>query len=135
MPKSPSPPSPPPPPPPPKAPRNAAVPQGRKQRLLQLGLAVGEMAASAAANGLQAWARGERPSLSQLMLSPDNAGRLAERLSQMRGAAMKLGQLMSMDGDGALPLQFAALLGGLRDQAHAMPPERSEERRVGKECA
>ena len=111
-----------PPPPPPKAPRNAAVPQGRKQRLLQLGLAVGEMAASAAANGLQAWARGERPRLSELMLSPDNAGRLAERLSQMRGAAMKLGQLMSMDGDAALPPQFAALLGGLRDQAHAMPP-------------
>ena len=116
-------PPPPPPPPPPKAPRNAAVPQGRKRRLLQLGLAVGEMAASAAASGLQAWARGERPSLSQLMLSPDNASRLAERLSQMRGAAMKLGQLMSMDGDAALPPQFAALLGGLRDQAHAMPPE------------
>ena len=119
----PKPPPPPPPPPPPKAPRNAAVPQGRKQRLLQLGLAVGEMAASAAANGLQAWARGQRPSLSQLMLSPDNASRLAERLSQMRGAAMKLGQLMSMDGDAALPPQFAALLGGLREQAHAMPPE------------
>ena len=108
---------------PPKARRNAALPQGRQQRLLQLGLAVGEMAASAAAHGLQAWARGERPSLSQLMLSPDNAGRLAERLSQMRGAVMKLGQLMSMDSDAALPPQFAALLGGLRDQAHAMPPE------------
>ena len=119
----PKPPSPPPEPATSKAPRSAVVPQGRKQRLLQLGLAVGEMAASAAANGLQAWARGQRPSLSQLMLSPDNASRLAERLSQMRGAAMKLGQLMSMDGDAALPPQFAALLGGLRDQAHAMPPE------------
>ena len=104
-------------------PRHASVPQGRRQRLMQLGLAVGGMAASAAANGLQAWARGERPSLAELMLSPDNAGRLAERLSQMRGAVMKLGQLMSMDGQGALPPQFAQLMGGLRDQAHAMPPE------------
>ena len=106
-----------------RAARHASVPQGRNQRLLQLGLAVGGMAASAAASGLQAWARGERPSLGALMLSPDNAGRLAERLSQMRGAVMKLGQLMSMDGQGALPPQFAQLLGGLRDQAHAMPPE------------
>ncbi len=114
-------PKPPPPPPPPS--RNAAVSSGRSQRLLQLGLAVGEMAASAAANGLQAWARGERPSLSQLMLSEGNASRLADRLSQMRGAVMKLGQLMSMDGQGALPPQFAQLMGGLRDQAHAMPPE------------
>jgi predicted unusual protein kinase regulating ubiquinone biosynthesis (AarF/ABC1/UbiB family) len=55
------------------------------------------------------------------MLAPANARRLAERLSQMRGAVMKVGQLMSMDGKGVLPPQFAELLGGLRDRAHTMP--------------
>ena len=79
------------------------------------------MAASAAAEGVQRLARGERPELSQLMLTPANAKRLAERLSAMRGAVMKVGQLMSMDGHGVLPPAFAELLGGLRDQAHTMP--------------
>jgi predicted unusual protein kinase regulating ubiquinone biosynthesis (AarF/ABC1/UbiB family) len=97
------------------------VPQGRTRRFLHLGRAVGEMAASAAADGMGRLARGERPDLSQLMLTPANARRLAERLSTMRGAVMKVGQLMSMDGHGVLPPAFAELLGGLRDQAHTMP--------------
>ncbi len=79
------------------------------------------MAAGAAAEGLSRLARGERPDLSQLVLTPANARRLAERLSRMRGAVMKVGQLMSMDGHGVLPPAFAELLGTLRDQAHVMP--------------
>jgi len=99
----------------------APVPQGRARRFLHLGRAVSEMAAGAAAQGLQQLARGQRPDLAQLMLTPANARRLAERLSQMRGAVMKLGQLMSMDGHGVLPQPFAELLAGLRDQGHVMP--------------
>ncbi len=101
--------------------RSAAVPEGRAQRFLHFGRAVGEMAFSAAAQGVAQLARGQRPDVASLMLSADNARRLADRLSQMRGAVMKVGQLMSMDGQGVLPPQFAELLGGLRDQAHAMP--------------
>ena len=105
--------------PPPR--RTAPVPQGRTRRFLHLGRAVGELAAGAAAEGISRLSRGERPALAQLMLTPGNARRLAERLSQMRGAVMKLGQLMSMDGHGVLPPEFTALLAGLRDRAHGMP--------------
>ncbi len=106
----------------PPAPRaESAVPQGRAQRFLHLGRAVGGMAASAAAQGLQQLARGERPALQDLMFTPANARRLAGRLATLRGAAMKLGQLMSLDGHGVLPAEFAELLAGLRDQAQAMP--------------
>ena len=101
--------------------RSAAVPEGRTRRLLHFGRAMGEMAAGAAAEGVARLARGERPGLGQLLLAPDNARRLAGRLSEMRGAVMKVGQLLSMDGQGVLPPHFAELLGGLRDQAHVMP--------------
>ena len=82
-----------PPGPPPDRPplRTAAVPQGRGSRMLQLGLAVGGLAAGAAAEGVARLARGERPALADMVFAPGNARRLAERLSQMRGAAMKLG--------------------------------------------
>jgi aarF domain-containing kinase len=79
------------------------------------------MALGAAAQGLSQLAQGQRPVWADVMLSADNARRLADRLSQMRGAAMKLGQLMSMDGQGVLPQPFADLLSRLRDQAHTMP--------------
>ncbi len=97
------------------------MPQGRSSRLLHLGRAVAELAAGTAAEGLSRLARGQRPALSDMVFTASNAQRLAERLSQMRGAVMKLGQLLSMDGEGVLPPAFAALLAGLRDQAHTMP--------------
>ena len=99
------------------------MPQGRISRFLHLGRAVGELALSSASHGVSRWARGDRPDLSQLMLTPANARRLAERLSAMRGAAMKVGQLMSMDAisQGVLPAEFSKLLGGLSNAAHTMP--------------
>ena len=77
--------------------REAAVPEGRISRFLHFGRAVGELVLSSAALGVSRWAQGDKPDLSQLMLTPANARRLAERLSAMRGAVMKVGQLMSMD--------------------------------------
>ncbi len=107
--------------PPPSPARSAPVPEGRAQRLWHFGRTVAGMAGHAAAQGLGQMARGQRPDMAQLMLSPGNARRLTESLSQMRGAVMKVGQLMSMDGHGVLPPHFADLLGGLRDQAHVLP--------------
>ncbi len=103
--------------------RQAAVPQGRISRFLHFGRAVGELALSSAALGVSRWAQVDKPDLSQLMLTPANARRLAERLSAMRGAVMKVGQLMSMDAasQGVLPAEFSKLLGGLRNAAHTMP--------------
>lgn len=110
-----------------RPPRTATVPQGRTRRLLHFGRAVGELAAGAAAEGLSRLARGQVPKASAMMLTPANARRLANRLSRLRGAAMKFGQLMSMDGHGVLPPQFTELLGSLRDQAHVMPASQLAE--------
>ena len=84
---------------------------------------MGELALSSASLGVSRWAKGDKPDLSQLLLTPANARRLAERLSAMRGAVMKVGQLMSMDSasQGVLPAEFSALLAGLRNAAHTMP--------------
>jgi predicted unusual protein kinase regulating ubiquinone biosynthesis (AarF/ABC1/UbiB family) len=56
-----------------------------------------------------------------LFLTRANAQRLTETLSDLRGAAMKLGQLLSMHGDDFLPPSFVEVLSSLRDQAFVMP--------------
>jgi predicted unusual protein kinase regulating ubiquinone biosynthesis (AarF/ABC1/UbiB family) len=60
---------------------------------------------------------------SSALLTGVNARRLARRLSRMRGAAMKLGQLLSLEGDDFLPREVSGALALLRADADAMPTE------------
>ena len=100
---------------------HAAVPTHRASRLLHLGgLAVG-LAGGMLAEGARRLAQGELPDLRSLLLTPDNAARLADKLSRMRGAAMKVGQLLSMEAGEWLPPEFTAVLARLREDAHFMP--------------
>jgi len=55
------------------------------------------------------------------LLSADRAQKLAKHLSQMRGAAMKLGQMLSLEGNDLLPAEFADALAMLRASADTMP--------------
>jgi predicted unusual protein kinase regulating ubiquinone biosynthesis (AarF/ABC1/UbiB family) len=103
--------------------RSAPVPAGRASRLLRLsGMAAG-IAGGVAAGGLRDLARGQRPVLQDLLLTPANALRLTDGLSQMRGAALKMGQMLSMDTGLVLPPEMTAILARLRDDARHMPPK------------
>lgn len=68
-------------------------------------------------------ASGQRPKLADLLLTPTNAVKLTQHLAQMRGAALKVGQLMSMDTGDFLPPEFAEVLSRLRADADHMPPQ------------
>jgi predicted unusual protein kinase regulating ubiquinone biosynthesis (AarF/ABC1/UbiB family) len=59
--------------------------------------------------------------MSELLLTPGNANRLANRLSEMRGAVIKVGQLLSMEAGDYLPPEVTAVLARLREEAHPMP--------------
>lgn len=94
---------------------------GRLSRFSQLGRLAGGMAGSIVSEGARRWRRGEGWDLREQALTPANLNRLSDRLSQMRGAAMKLGQLLSMDAGHLMPPELAHLLARLRNDAHAMP--------------
>jgi predicted unusual protein kinase regulating ubiquinone biosynthesis (AarF/ABC1/UbiB family) len=95
---------------------------------------LGLLAAELAAGGIYEGARralgagAVTANVASALLSPANAQRLTRRLSQMRGAAMKLGQLLSLESADILPPEFAEALAALRASADTMPP--SQLRRV-----
>ncbi len=66
-------------------------------------------------------AQGKRPKISDLLLTPANAIRVTQQLAQLRGAAMKVGQLISMDTGDMLPPELAQILARLRSDAQPMP--------------
>jgi predicted unusual protein kinase regulating ubiquinone biosynthesis (AarF/ABC1/UbiB family) len=73
-------------------------------------------------DGARQFVEGKRPSLNDLLLTPVNAFKVMHQLAHLRGAAMKVGQLLSMDAGEILPRDLADILGRLRSEAHQMPP-------------
>ncbi|OYQ34244.1 ubiquinol-cytochrome C reductase [Niveispirillum lacus] len=102
--------------------RSRPVPQARFARLAAFGQIAGGVATGMVGEGLRRLAKGERPQLSELILTPGNARKVTEQLSRLRGAAMKLGQMLSMDAGDVLPPELTSILAQLRDNAHIMPP-------------
>jgi predicted unusual protein kinase regulating ubiquinone biosynthesis (AarF/ABC1/UbiB family) len=99
-----------------------AVPSGRLSRFGLFGKMASGVAGGMVAEGARRLVAGERPRMSDLLLTPGNAARVADQLSHLRGAAMKLGQMISMDAGDMLPPELTAILARLRDNAHHMPP-------------
>ncbi len=98
-----------------------AVPSSRLNRLWQLGRATTDLAAGIGVRGLIDLARGGDGASSPTQLSPAALQRFTSRLAHMRGAVMKMGQLMSMDGSDVLTPEAAAILGTLCNRAEPMP--------------
>lgn len=97
------------------------VTSSRAGRLGILGKLAGGIAGGVVGEGVRRMAQGGRPSLNELLLTPANARRITDSLSEMRGAAMKVGQLLSMDGGQVLPPQLSEVMSRLREDAHSMP--------------
>ena len=93
----------------------------RLGRFSALGRLAAGVAGGMATEGARQLLQGHRPVVEDLLLTPANARRVATRLSELRGAAMKVGQLLSMDGGQLLPPQLSELLDDLRENAHQMP--------------
>ena len=98
-----------------------AVPDGRWSRLARLGSLAGGVAGNMLAEGVRQFAQGKRPKINDLLLTPANARRVAGQLAQLRGAAMKVGQLLSMDAGELLTPELAEILSRLRADAIPMP--------------
>ena len=101
--------------------RARRIPEKRLARLGGLSAMTAGVAGNMALGGLSQLAQAKRPSMRDLLLTPKNITRVTEQLAQMRGAAMKLGQLVSMDTGDVLPPELTQIMARLRNDAHFMP--------------
>lgn len=107
--------------------RQRVVPSGRVSRFSHFGRLAAGVGGSMIAEGARRLATGKRPRLGDMLLTPANFGRLVDRLSHLRGAAMKLGQMISMDAGDFLPPELTQAMARLRDNAHQMPPQQLQQ--------
>lgn len=93
----------------------------RAGRLFRMGMTAGGMALGGIAESMRRATGKAAGKATSALLSGANATRLAKQLAHMRGAAMKLGQLLSMESSHVLPPEFAEALAVLRSSADVMP--------------
>ncbi len=98
-----------------------AIPKTRLGRLGRIAKMAGGVASGMIGEGARQLAQGKRPKVSDLLLTPSNARKVADQLATMRGAAMKVGQLLSMETSDFLPPELANILAQLRNRAFIMP--------------
>lgn len=97
------------------------IPKSRLSRLTHFGKLVGGIGSNMLLNGSKEWVQGKRPSSKELLLTPRNIQKFADSLAQMRGAAMKVGQLLSMDTGDLMPEELTQILAKLRSEGKSMP--------------
>lgn len=99
--------------------RESKVPSSRFGRIWNYsGLAAGMFAGAVSESFSRVTGGGGQGSL---MLSPANMERLVAKLSKMRGAALKLGQMMSFQDSKMLPAPIQEVLQRVQDRADYMP--------------
>ena len=101
--------------------KKSRVPTTRLGRLARLGLTAGELALGGAVESMRRLADTNPSDAYNVLLTATNAKKLAKRLAGMRGAAMKMGQILSMESADFLPREFSDALAILRDSADTMP--------------
>lgn len=107
--------------------RPLAVPTGRVSRIGRMGTLAAGVAGRVLVGGVLELGQGRRPLARDLLLTSANMRRVADELARMRGAAMKVGQLISMDTGDVLPQELADIMARLRADADFMPPRQLRE--------
>lgn len=97
------------------------VPATRLSRIFHYGQLAAGMTYGAATTGLKTLAEGNTPTMKSLFLSPSNIERMAKKFSKMRGAALKIGQMISFQDNSILPIEIQSILLKVQNSAHYMP--------------
>ncbi|KAK9479126.1 ABC1 family-domain-containing protein [Lipomyces japonicus] len=105
----------------------SAVPSTRIGRVFHYGSLVAGMGIGALREGVRRIGDSEHHGSQQsLFMSPANLEMLVRRLSKMRGAALKLGQMMSFQDASFLPTEIQQVLTKVQDSADYMPKRQLE---------
>ncbi|MDN3699900.1 ABC1 kinase family protein [Vibrio artabrorum] len=101
--------------------KESNLPTHRMARFSKFASLATRVAGNVITEGTKQLAKGNRPSAKELMLTPKNIARLTDQLAHLRGAAMKLGQMLSMDAGDILEPELANILSRLRSDADPLP--------------
>ena len=103
--------------------KSKRIPKGKIERAVSFGGLALRLGSNVTKSALSEFVRGRRPNPRELLLNTSNIKTTTNTLARMRGAAMKLGQILSMDDQDILTPELSQILSHLRAHGYAMPPK------------
>ncbi|GAA5858006.1 hypothetical protein JCM9279_004936 [Rhodotorula babjevae] len=110
-----------------RPPTTSRVPSSRVGRLLHYGGLAASLGWGMATEAVRRTGREPSAASPSLLMSEANLERLVAKLSKMRGAALKLGQFLSIQDTKQLPPQLEAILQRVQNSANYMPEWQTEK--------
>lgn len=106
----------------------SAVPSSRLSRLFHYGTLAAGVGLEVLKEGAKQYAKTQKaPDYGSLILSPRNLERIAKKFTKMRGAALKVGQMLSFQDSSVLPPEIQQILLRVQNSAHYMPAGQLEK--------
>ena len=106
--------------------KSSEVPSSRLSRLFHYSSLATGVGLNVAKQSISEVAHGKKPNFKSLILSESNIDRITEKFSKMRGAALKVGQMMSYQDESVLPRELYEILSRVQNNAHYMPQRQLE---------
>ncbi|KAF7373236.1 Atypical kinase COQ8, mitochondrial [Mycena sanguinolenta] len=107
--------------------QSSKVPSSRLGRLFHYGGLAASLGYGAASEVIRRSTRPSQGPQQSVMMTEANITRLVSKLSQMRGAALKLGQFLSIQDTHVLPADVDKIFRRVQDSAHYMPDWQMEQ--------
>ncbi|KAG5650397.1 hypothetical protein H0H81_012387 [Sphagnurus paluster] len=107
--------------------QSSKVPSSRIGRLFHYGGLAASLGYGAASEIIRRTGGSSSDSPSSVFMTEANIRRLVSKLSQMRGAALKLGQFLSIQDTHVLPAEIDQIFRRVQDSAHYMPDWQMEK--------
>ena len=104
------------------------VPVSRLSRFFEFGSMTFGITGNIISSATNEYLKGKKPDFKSLLQSNENINTFVKSVSKMRGAALKIGQLISLEGGDFLPKEALQALSLLRNDAHVMPPKQLKKR-------
>lgn len=98
----------------------SAIPSSKLSRFFQYTSLAASVSAGSAVEILKR-ATGRSQNAQSLLFTPQNTLRIVNRLVTMRGAALKLGQMLSIQDNALFPKEIESILARVQNAAHYMP--------------
>ncbi len=103
--------------------RHLTVPSSQFERFARLGAMSAGIASNMLISASSNLLRGKKSTVHSLLITNNNMRSLVTQLSKLRGAALKVGQMLSLEGGDFLPLAATEILAEVQNHAYSMPPK------------